>query len=104
VLSVTVTAIDADNGDELELLTVDLQPNQVTSQSIIAARFRFEFDYPAGGAHDAGVCTIDIGDAEQVQFAAIAGGVAITTGGAAPAEAAEMVVETASRCAAGEVR
>jgi hypothetical protein len=101
VLSVTVTIVDDDAGDEFTIDTTDLQPLQVTTTSIIPARFRLDFDFPGGGEADAGTCTLDIVDAEAIQFAVIPTGIAISWSGEEPADPADMVVATAPRCQAG---
>ena len=100
-LSVTATLIDPDNGEEFVVGTFELSPLQVTSQAVVPTRLRLDFDFPGGGDADAGTCTIDVENEEEIQFAAIAGGVAITTGAIEPADPAELLVATASRCQAG---
>jgi hypothetical protein len=97
-VALTVTLLDPESTDEYELGTFELEPLQVTTQSVIPARFRLDFGF-AGGA-SAGTCTIDIEDGDQVQFAIIETGIAITTSGTEPADPAELVVTTASRCQA----
>ena len=97
-LSVTVALLDTESTDEFVIGTFDVEPEQVTAQQVIPARLRLEFQM---GGSNIGTCTIDVADAEQIQFAAIEGGVVITLGAAEPVDPAEMIVATASRCAAG---
>lgn len=99
-LSVTVTIVATDGPGEYELGTFDLQPEQVTSQAVVATRYRLDFALAEGG--DAGVCTIDVADGEQLQFAVIEGGIVLAGNGPEPTTSAEMLVATSSRCAAGD--
>jgi hypothetical protein len=96
-VEVTVTLVDADSADEFEIGTFELAPLQVTSQAVVPARYRLDFNLGGGNEE---TCTIDIGD-EELQFAVIESGIAITTSGAEPDDPAEMVVATSSRCQAG---
>ena len=95
-LALTVALLDPDSTDEFVIGTFQLQPEQVTAQAIIPALFRLDFGY--SGVDDAGTCTITIGDGEQLQFAVIPQGIAITSNGPEPADSAEMLVATSSRC------
>jgi hypothetical protein len=95
-LRLTVALLDPDSTDEFVIGTFEIQPEQVNSQAIIPALFRLDFGY--SGVADAGSCTITIADGEQLQFAVVPQGVAITTSGPEPADPAEMIVATASRC------
>jgi hypothetical protein len=97
-LGLTVTLLDPDSAEEFTIGTFRLEPEQVTSQSIVPALFRLDFGY--SGVNDAGTCTITIGDGEELQFAVIPQGIAITSNGPEPADPAEMVVATSSRCQA----
>lgn len=97
-LGVTVTLLDPDSTDEFAIGTFELQPEQATFQSVIPALFRLDFGF--SGVDDAGSCDITIGDAEQVQFAVISTGIVITTSAGEPADPAEMIVATSSRCRA----
>ena len=99
-LTLTVTLLDPDSDDEFEVGTFDLQPLQVTTQSVIPARLRLEFAF-GGSSGTIGLCTIDVADGEELQFAAIATGVAITATGQEPANPADLNVSTAARCRAG---
>jgi hypothetical protein len=98
-LSVTVTLLDPDSTEEFTIGTFELQPEQATFQSVIPTLYRLDFGF--SGVDDAGTCEITIGDAEQVQFAVISTGIVVTTSGGEPADPAEMVVTTSSRCRAG---
>jgi hypothetical protein len=98
-LALKVTLLDPDSTDEFSLGTYELEPLQVTTQSVVPTRFRLEFAFSGGGS--AGTCTIDIEEGDQVQFAVIETGIAITSSAAEPEDPAEMVVATASRCRAG---
>lgn len=102
VLAVTVTLVDTESTDEYSVGTFEVQSDQVTAQGVVPARFRLEFDYPGGADADAGTCLIDIGE-EQLQFAVIAGGGILSTSAGEPADAAEMIIATATRCRAGSV-
>jgi hypothetical protein len=97
-LSLTVALLDPDSTQEFVIGTFQLQPEQVTAQAVIPALFRLDFGY--SGVNDAGTCTITIGDGEQLQFAVIPQGIAITSNGPEPADPAEMLVATSSRCQA----
>ena len=97
-LGLTVTLLDPESTDEFTIGTFALQPEQATFQSIIPALFRLDFGF--SGVDDAGSCDITIADAEQVQFAVIATGIVITTSAGEPADPAEMIVATSSRCRA----
>jgi hypothetical protein len=99
-LTLTVTLLDPDSADEFEVGTFDLQPLQVTTQSVIPARLRIAFAF-GGSSAATSTCTIDVADGEELQFAAIATGVAITATGQEPANAADLNVSTAARCRAG---
>ncbi|MBM4438139.1 MAG: hypothetical protein FJ029_13125, partial [Actinobacteria bacterium] len=68
---------------------------------VLPTRFRLDFDFPGGGDADAGTCTIDVADKEQLVFAVIAKGIAMTSSGPEPVAAAEMLVATSSRCRVG---
>lgn len=100
-LTLTVTLVDPDSTDEYEVGTFEVQPLQVTTQSIIPSRFRLDFDVAGGSAADVATCTIDIAEGEQIQFAVVPTGVAMSTSGIEPEDPAEMVVATSSRCRAG---
>jgi hypothetical protein len=95
-LSLTVALLDPESPQEFVIGTFEIQPEQVNSQAIIPALFRLDFGY--SGVDDAGSCTITIGDGEQLQFAVLPGGIAITSNGPEPADPAEMLVATAPRC------
>lgn len=95
-LALTVALLDPDSTDEFVIGTFQLEPEQVTAQAIIPALFRLDFGY--SGVNDAGTCTITIGDGEQLQFAVLPQGIAITSNGTEPADPAEMLVATAARC------
>jgi hypothetical protein len=97
-LGVTVTLLDPDSAEEFTIGTFHLEAGQVTHQSIIPALFRLDFGY--SGVSDLGSCAITVGEAEQIQFAAVPTGIAMATSGAAPADPAEMLVATSSRCRA----
>ena len=97
-LGVTVTLLDPDSTDEFTIGTFHLEPGQVTSQSIIPALFRLDFGW--SGVDDVGTCDITIGEAEQIQFAVVPTGIVMATNGVEPADAAEMIVATSSRCQA----
>ena len=94
-LSLTVALLDPDTDEEYVVGTFDVQPNQVTTQSVIPALFRLDFAY-AGNV--VGSCSVNIADGEQLQFAAIAAGIVMTTNGAEPEDPSEMLVATSSRC------
>lgn len=98
-LTVTVTLVDTESPDEYEVGVFELLPEQVTAQAIVPARFRLEFALGGGAT---ATCVIDIASEEQLQFAVIETGAIITSNGPEPADPAEMVVATASRCHAGE--
>ena len=97
-LGVTVTLLDPESTDEFTIGTFELQPEQATFQSVIPALFRLDFGF--NGVGDAGSCDITVADGEQVQFAVISTGVVITTSAGEPADPAEMLVATSSRCRA----
>jgi hypothetical protein len=99
-LSVSVTIVLPESGEEFEIGTLVLAPLQVTTQSVLAARFRLAFDYPGGAASEAGTCVIELEEGDQVQFAVVTGG-AVLTAGDEPEDPAELVVATAARCRAG---
>jgi hypothetical protein len=99
-IALKVTLLDTDSDGSYEVGTFSVEPLQVTTQAIVPTRLRLEFTSPIG-AH-IGTCTIDVAEGEAIQFAVIGNGIAITTNGAEPADAAEMSVATASRCHAGE--
>jgi hypothetical protein len=99
-LTLTVTLLDPESTDEFEVGTFDLQPLQVTTQAVIPARLRIDFAF-GGSSAPSSTCTIDVADGEELQFAAIATGVAITATGQEPANPADMSVSTAARCRAG---
>jgi hypothetical protein len=101
-LTLTVALLDPDSDQEYEIGTFEVQPDQVTTQSVIPAPFRLDFGY-GGSVDSAGTCTIEIADGEQLQFAVIPEGIAITSNGPEPADPAEMIVATATRCQAGSV-
>ncbi|HWH37009.1 MAG TPA: hypothetical protein VNT28_04455 [Candidatus Limnocylindrales bacterium] len=98
-LALTVTLLDPESSDEFALGTYEVEPLQVTTQSIVPTRFRLEFAFTGGGS--AGTCTIDVGDGEQIHFAVIETGVALVSSTGEPADPAELVVATSSRCQAG---
>jgi hypothetical protein len=100
-LVVTVTILDPDSTDEYPVGSFELEPLQVTAQAVLAARFRLEFDYPGGTAAEAGTCVIDVAEREQLQFAVLERGGAITTG-TEPKDPKDLVIATASRCRAGK--
>lgn len=95
-LALTVALLDPDSTQEFVIGTFQIQPEQVNSQAVIPALLRLDFGY--SGVNDAGSCTITIADGEQLQFAVIPQGIAITSNGPEPADPAEMLVATASRC------
>jgi hypothetical protein len=99
-LRVTVTAIDPESLGEFEVGAYELAPEQVTAQRVLPLRYRLDFRLAPD--IDLGTCTIDVAEAEQLQFAVVGAGVVLTTNGAEPADAAEMVAATSSRCGAGE--
>lgn len=99
-LAVTVTLVAEDSSDEYTIGTFSVEPLQVTSQGVVPARFRLEFDYPGGSDADAGTCLIDIAQDEELQFAFLETG-GVITAGSEPDDPAEMVVATSSRCIAG---
>ena len=100
-LSVAVTLLDPESEDEFTVGTYELQPLQVTHQAVIPARLRLDFELAGSETQS---CAIDIAEAEQVQFAVIESGVAVTTSGEEPVDAAEMIVATSSRCQAETTR
>lgn len=97
-LMLTVALLDPESTDEFVLGTFELQPEQVSAQSVIPTLYRLDFDYAGTPGADAGTCTINIADGEQVQFGVIESGIVITTNGSEPVDPAEMLVETSSRC------
>lgn len=99
-LSLTVTILATDGPDEYELGTFEVQPEQVTTQAVVPTRYRLDFALAGGGGSEA--CTIDVGDGEQLQFAVIEDGIVLASNGPEPADPAEMLVLTSSRCRAGE--
>jgi len=99
-LALTVALLDPDSTQEYVIGTFELQPEQVTSQAVIPALFRLDFAYSAGSVADAGTCSIEIADGEQLQFAVIPTGIVITSSGTEPADPAEMLVATSTRCQA----
>lgn len=99
-LTLTVTLLDTATADEYEVGTFEIQPLQVTTQSVIPTRLRIEFEF-VGSSASGGSCTIDVADGEQLQFAAVATGIAITTTGQEPVDPADMLVSSAARCHAG---
>jgi hypothetical protein len=98
-LTVTVTLLDPESTDEFTIGTFHLEAGQVTHQSIVPALFRLDFGFT--GVSDAGTCAITVGEAEQIQFAVVPTGIVFATNGAEPADPAEMIVATSSRCQAG---
>lgn len=100
-MAITVALLDPDSSQEYVVGTFEVQPQQVTPQSVVPALFRLDFAYGGGSAADAGTCSIEIADREQLQFAAITTGIVITSNATEPADPAEMLVATASRCHAG---
>lgn len=99
-LAVTVTILDPESTDEFEIGTLEVQPLQVTSQSVLPSRYRLEFEYPDETAAQSAACTIDIAEREQVQFALLESGGVITAGDE-PDDPAELVIATSARCQAG---
>jgi hypothetical protein len=97
-LSLTVALLDPDSTQEYVIGTFEVQPDQVTTQSVIPALFRLDFDYSEGAS--AGSCSINIADGEQLQFAAISTGIVMTSNGTEPDDPAEMLVATSTRCQA----
>jgi hypothetical protein len=96
-LSLTVALLDPDSDAEFVVGTFDLQPEQVTAQAVVPTIFRLAFALDGGSSSS---CIIEIGEGEQVQFAVVAGGIAITSSLGEPADVAEMLVATSSRCQA----
>lgn len=98
-LTLGVTLLDTESDDEFVVGTFELQPLQVTIQSVVPARFRLEFVVDSSPAS---TCTIDIADGEALQFAVTGTGVAMTSSAEAePEDPAQMLVATAARCRAG---
>jgi hypothetical protein len=97
-LTLTVTLLDPDSTQEFKVGTSVIQPQQVTTQSVLPARLRLDFAYGQGSAANAGSCAIDVADGEQLQFASITTGIVMTSNGAEPDDPAEMLVATATRC------
>jgi hypothetical protein len=99
-ISVAVLLLDPESDDSYTLGEFGLQALQVTAQAVAPTRYLLHFYLGAGFLIDS--CVIDIAEAEQIQFAVVESGVLVTTSGPEPADAAEMVVSTSSRCHAGE--
>ena len=99
-LTVTVTLLDPESTDAYEIGTIEVAPLQVTSQSVLSARLRLEFDYPGGSAAEAGTFVFDIEEGDEIQFAVLEQG-GVITGGDEPDDPAELVIATSSRCRAG---
>lgn len=98
-LAVTVTLLDPESTDEYEVGVLEIQPLQVTSQAVLAFRYRLEFEYPDGSPADGGTCIINIFKGDEIQFAVLERG-GVITAGAEPDDPAELVIATSSRCRA----
>jgi hypothetical protein len=99
-LSVAVAILDPESTDEYEVGVLDVEPLQVTAQSVFAARYRLEFDYPGGAPNEGGTCVIDVGEREEIQFAVLEDGGVIPAGSGAE-DPGELAIEAAARCRAG---
>ena len=102
---VSLTVAIRDPNDESEtpseylVGTFDIAPLQVSTQATVPARLRLAFSV---GASDIGTCMIDLAEGEAIQFAVVESGIAVTSSTGEPDDPSEMLVETASRCHAGE--
>lgn len=100
-LTLRVTLVDTESSDEFEVGAFELQPLQVTTQAILPTRFRLDFEF-GGSSASGGTCSIDIADGEELQFAVLDTGIAMTSNlETEPEDPAELLVATASRCRAG---
>ena len=98
-LSVRVLVLDPESDDEYEIGTFEILALQLATQSVPPALFRLEFTYPDTQGVDAATCTIEIADAEAIEFAVIEAG-AVIAAGAQPDVPGESVA-TSARCQAG---
>ena len=100
-LFVSATIIDTGSGDEYPVGDSSVEPDQFTRQETLATRYRIDFSYDQSTNDALGSCTIDVADADEIDFAALPDGIIITKNAQPPNDPAEMVVATSSLCAAG---
>lgn len=100
-LFASATGIDADSGDEFDLGTFQVEPEQFTRQASIPLRIRFDFSFSTAGGDDTGSCTMDVADGDEIDFVAVPDGIVVARNGQQPDDVAEMNVATSSLCQAG---
>ncbi len=97
-LFVTATGIDPDTGDEFALGSFDVEPEQFTRQAAIPLLIRFDFSFDDANVAALATCTMNVATGSEVDFVAVAGGVAVTVNQVQPVDISEMVVGTSSLC------
>jgi len=101
-LYMTATGIDPDSNDEYALGTFQVEPEQVTRQAAIPLLIRFDFSFDQQTTGALGTCTLNVASGDEVDFVAVADGVAVTVNQVQPDDLAEMDVATSSLCEAGD--
>ncbi len=100
-LYVDATIIDTGTGDEYPVGVSSVEPDQYTRQATLATRYRIDFSYSQDTNDALGSCTIDVAEADEIDFAALPDGIIVTRNAVQPDDPAEMVVATSSLCQAG---
>jgi hypothetical protein len=100
-LYVSATIIDTGTGDEYPVGDLSVEADQFTRQASLATRYRIDFSYDRSTNDALGSCTIDVSDADEIDFTAVPDGIIITKNAQQPNDPAEMVVATSSLCQAG---